>query len=312
MNVVYYGDFARTQVCAGLSALDLSVVSADAPAQLDTVMARTDILIISGPDYTENVAHVVNTGKRLGLIQLTTSGFENLRRFGVPAAAKIANAADAWSVAVAEHAMALMLALGKQLTRAHAQQRDRCWDRGYVDNALEFCGATLLIVGMGRIGRAIAQRAKAFDMRVMAAVPTERPAPEHVDEVITEPQLAAALARADVVMAAMPSTPATYHMFNRERFAQCKRGALFINIARGDVVDTSALCWALETAQLGGAGIDVTEPEPLAADSRLWQTPNLLITPAVFQRIRTIVVDNVQRYLRREPLAYTVRLEPFS
>jgi len=317
MNLVYFGAFAREQVFDGLRAFDLHAVGADSEAALASVIQHADILITAGPDYTERVANLVKSASHLGLIQLTNTGFENLIKFGVPAGAKVANAADAWSVAVAEHAMALMLALGRKLLHAHTQQQRQCWDAGYVEHALGFCGATLLIVGLGRIGRAIARRAKAFDMHVIAAVQTLRAAPDDVDEIVSVQRLATALSRADVVIAAVPSTPATVKMFNRERFAQCKRGALFINIARGDVVDADALRWALRTAQLGAAGIDVTDVEPLAADSRLWTTPNLLITPhvaglvpVVFRNIRGIVADNVQRYMQGQPIVHQVQIPP--
>jgi len=315
MNLIYFGKFARDQILDDAKPLDYHITRAETEEELAAVIEHAQVLIIAGPEYTANVARLVQSAKHLELIQLTTSGFENLIKFGIPAGVKVANAADAWSVAVAEHALALMLTLGKRLMHAHTQQQEKRWDRQYVSHALGFRDATLLIVGLGRIGRAIAKRAKALDMRVIAAVRTAPAASDGVDQIIEAQHLATALPQADVVIAAVPSTPATHHMFNRELFAQCKRGALFINIARGDVADTDALCWALETGQLGGAGIDVTDPEPPATDHRLWNAPNLLVTPhvagmvpAVLQDIRDIVLDNLQRYIRGQALTHQVKI----
>jgi len=315
MNLVHFGAFAREQVGKGLEPLGLRATSADSEEDLASVIEHANVLIIAGPNYTAGVAELVKSAKHLDLIQLTTSGFENLIKFGIPAGTKVANAANAWAVAVAEHAMALMLTLGKQLMYAYTQQQGKRWDTQYAKNTLGFRDTTLLIVGLGRIGYAIAKRAKALDMRVIAAVRTLRTAPDAVDQLIEMSHLAATLPCTDVVIAAVPSAPATYHLFNRALFAQCKRGALFINIARGDVVDTDALYWALETGQLGAAGVDVIDPEPLDAHHHLWDAPNLLITPhvaglvpAVLQDVCDIVVDNLKRHMHGRPLTHQIQI----
>jgi phosphoglycerate dehydrogenase-like enzyme len=167
-------------------------------------------------------------------------------------------------------------------------------------------GATLAIVGYGRIGKEIAQRAKPFGPRIVAVSRT--PVSDAlIDEFHPLGELHQVLGTADAVAIAIALTPQTRHLFDARAFAACKRGSLLVNIARGGVIDQAALCEALASGQLGAAGLDVTDPEPLPDGDPLWHAPNILISPHYagagspksIERIAASVIDNLE--LARTP-----------
>jgi len=309
MKVVYLGTLARPLVVEALAGSAFEVVPAENDAELARVIDGAAVLVTTGPWYTQSVAALAKTARDLRLIQLTSAGFENVEKFGAPAGCQVCNAADAWSIAVAEHALALMLALGRRLPVAVQQQHDGDWQRDYANGCLGLAGKTLVIVGYGRIGKQIARRAKAFAMTVLAVNAVLAP-DDVADEMVAIDALDAVLARADVVVACVPSTLQTVGMFNAATFARMKPGAHFVNVARGDVMVAADLHAALQDGHLGAAAADVFDPEPLPADSPLWHTPNLLITPHVagivpdltMHNIRDVVVANLRRLAANEPL----------
>ena len=171
----------------------------------------------------------------------------------------------------------------------------------------------MLVVGMGGIGSEIARRAKGFDMRVLATVRSARPAPDYVDELGTAADMDRYLAEADVVAVALPLTDETRGLFDAERFALMKAGAYFLNIGRGPIVDTDALLAALQSGHLAGAGLDVTDPEPLPADHPLWRQPKVIITPHVASRAEltmerrwSVFRENMRRFGAGEGLVNVV------
>jgi phosphoglycerate dehydrogenase-like enzyme len=174
----------------------------------------------------------------------------------------------------------------------------------------------MLVVGLGGIGSEIAMRADAFNMRVLATARTRRPAPPYVDFLGTAPELDELLPQADVVVLAVPLTDETRGMINRETIARMKDGAWVVNIARGAVVDTEALVEALDAGKIGGAFLDVTDPEPLPQGHTLWNRENVLITPHVAaraelsgERRRALMLDNMRRFGSGEPLLNVVDKE---
>jgi phosphoglycerate dehydrogenase-like enzyme len=153
-------------------------------------------------------------------------------------------------------------------------------------------------------------------MRVIATRGSGREGPEYVEYVGLAPELPELAARADVVVNCTPLTPATTGLFDRAFFARMKRGGFFINIGRGGSVVTDELVDALRSGQLAGAGLDVTDPEPLPADSPLWGMENVIITPHVAgssdrgeERIWTLVVENLRRYVAGERMLNVVDLD---
>jgi phosphoglycerate dehydrogenase-like enzyme len=204
-----------------------------------------------------------------------------------------------------------MIALTRRFPRLMQEQTQRRWRDWETHREVdELQGQTLLLVGLGEIGRAVAQRAAAFGMRIAAI----RSHPEGalvdgVSAVFGSGDLKDALGDADHVVLALPDTPRTRSMFDAAAFAAMKPGARIYNVGRGPVIDTEALIVALQDGRLGGAGLDVTEPEPLPADSPLWAMENVLITahtsgatPHYWQRQLPLLIDNIRRFQQGEPL----------
>jgi phosphoglycerate dehydrogenase-like enzyme len=220
-------------------------------------------------------------------------------------------------VPIAEHAIALTLALARGLPTYARQQQSGTWARdGEGLRARELTGSTLLVVGLGGIGSEIARRAHGLGMRVIATRNSSREGPDFVAKVGLSNELLTLAAEADVIVNAAPLTPATTGLFDRDFFAAAKRGALFVNIARGASVVTEDLIEALQDGQLAGAGLDVTEPEPLPADHPLWRLPNVIITPHVAadsaaqgERYVLLVTENLRRYVIGEPLLNVVDVQ---
>lgn len=220
--------------------------------------------------------------------------------------------------AIAEHAIAMLLALTHNLPAYGNAQRESNWARGLSDSASfgELKGKTLLVVGLGGIGTEIAWRAHGLGMRVIATRNSSREGPEFVEHVGLANELHALAGKADVIANALPLTPATTGIFNKAFFDAVKPGAIFLSVGRGQSTVTSDLIAALESHQLYGAGLDVTDPEPLPKDSALWHLPNVIITPHVSaggndspQRTMIIAVENLRRYVAGEPLLNVVDMQ---
>jgi len=215
---------------------------------------------------------------------------------------------------MAEHALTLMLMLARQMPVYYRQQLQSEWrlpDTGR--QVMELNGKTLLVVGLGGTGRQVALRAHGLGMRVIATRNTHREGPEYVDYVGLADEVTTLARQADVVVNITPLTAATTGMFNRDFFRAMKPGAYFINIGRGKSVVTDDLVAALENGDIAGAGLDVTDPEPLPPDHPLWSLPNVLITPhssggsdQLQQRLWILVRENLRRYTAGEPLLNVV------
>jgi len=219
---------------------------------------------------------------------------------------QISNVAGLYASQGAEHAWALLLALTRGIAESWDNQKAKKWGGG---SNIELSGTTLGLIGLGGFGIEMAKRAQGYNMTILAvdAVRTEKP--EYVAELkpATRENLHDLLRRSDVVMTACPLTQDTYHLISIEELAAMKRSAYLINVTRGGIIDEPALVTALQSGQIAGAGLDVTEKEPLAADSPLWDAPNLLLTPhragASQHRPRMIFeffLQNLERYLRGE------------
>ena len=279
------------------------------PTELGACIGACSAIVMAGSDYAPEVARLVReAAPKLRMIQLFTAGYDRVEANGVPPHIVLANAGECWSPAVAEHAITTMLALYRQLPAAFDAQRRHAWTFGELGPRMRSPrGHALVIVGYGSIGREAAMRARAFGMRVIGVSRSAR-RDEHVDEAVPVTALDAALARADVVLIAAPSTPETVGLMNAARFAACRPGAILVNIARGNLVERDALLDALRSGRLAAAALDVMVPEPLAPDDPLWDEPNVLITPHVagfegpegIDRLGGYVAQNVLRLLRGE------------
>jgi phosphoglycerate dehydrogenase-like enzyme len=207
---------------------------------------------------------------------------------------------------LAEFAMLGLLAFTKDLPRLLRDKRRRHWDHYPVR---ELAGQTLLVVGLGEIGGEVARQASGLGMRVLGVRRRRGRRSRWVDEVHTVEALPELLPRADAVVVALPGTPATKGLFDREMIGRMRAGAIFVNIGRGSVVDEAALIEALLSGHLAGAALDVFAREPLPLDSVLWDLPNVLLSPHTAaqsvrenERIVELFLDNLRRYLVGEPL----------
>lgn len=218
----------------------------------------------------------------------------------------ISNVAGLYASQGGEHAWALLLALTRQIPTAVKNMEQRAWSAGPV---VEIAGCTLGIIGMGGFGMEMAKRAQGYDMTVIAIDPVRTEKPSYVHELrpTSRETLHDLLRRSDVVMTACPLTTETYHLISAEELAMMKPTAYLINVTRGGIIDEPALVDALKAGQIAGAGLDVTEKEPLAADSPLWDAPNLILTPhragASQHRPRKIFeffMQNLTRYINGE------------
>ncbi len=243
--------------------------------------------------------------KRLRFLQLMGSGVDALwPATGLREDVVIANARGIHLPEMRDHALALMLALERELPRFAAQQRDREW-KPVATGTL--AGKTVAIVGLGEVGRSLAAACAALGMRVVGACRTPRAMP-HVQAVFSPEDMREMLASADHLVVTVPLTPRTRSLLDERAFAAMKPGAFLIHLSRGAVVDADALEAALRRGHLRGAAVDVFADEPLPRESSLWTTPNLVITPHVagvvhdyLERATQLFLENLARIERGEP-----------
>ncbi len=217
-------------------------------------------------------------GRTVRWVQCLSAGYESLVRHGFPDDVVLTNQGGAVAPAVAEHAFALMLALVRHLPESFAAKTRHEWIRNLTARTSVLEGRTLAVVGFGHVGRAIARRARAFDMTILGVSRSGKPDPL-ADEMHPARALREVLARSEAIAIAAAQTPETRHMIGAAELAVCKPEAILVNVSRGSLVDPQALQAALAEGKIAAAGIDVTEPEPLPPDHPLWDCPNLIISP---------------------------------
>jgi phosphoglycerate dehydrogenase-like enzyme len=230
----------------------------------------------------------------------------------------LTNARGLYSDVIADHVFSFVLAFGRDLPRLLRAQQERRWLRESEVKTFQLQGLTAGIVGFGGIGAEVARRAQCVGMDVMAVDPAPHGEVEGV-EVWGQERLNELLGRSDFVIVCAPETPETRGLFDADRFAQMKRGARFINVGRGRVVQLVALAEALERGHLAGAALDVYENEPLPGDHPLWGMEQVILTPhsaayavPVEERRLALVVDNIRRFVAGEPLRNVVTKERWS
>ncbi len=225
----------------------------------------------------------------------------------------ITNVSGIHAIPISEHILALLLALARRIPDAVHAQRAHIWQRQPMGEVFELAGKTMVIVGVGDIGARTAQIASAMEMHVIGVRRhPERPVPG-VERMVGPSQLAEVLPEADFLVLTVPLTPETEHLIGEKALRLLKPSCILVNIGRGRTVDQAALVRALQEGRLGGAGLDVTDPEPLPPDSPLWDMPNVLITahyagrtPAYNARAMEIFMDNLARYTSGRPLRNVV------
>jgi phosphoglycerate dehydrogenase-like enzyme len=311
----------------------LTYLAGDLPApEVATLAAAApNVRVIAGLNRDSALAHaaeadgvdaqlvspaLLQRAPHLRWIHARFAGVERLLAIAGAGSDKIAitNSRAVAAPTIADHVMAMLLVLTRNLpTYAEAQRAGR-WQRDEPKRpSIALQGRTMLVVGLGGIGSEIAHRARGFGMRVIATRRTDAPAGPDVEKVGKPGDLITFLAEADVVAIAVPLTAETERMFDDKAFAAMKPGAYLLNIARGRVVDTAALVRALDAGKLAGAGLDVTDPEPLPPSHPLWKQPNVLITPHVAadavltgERMDALFRENLRRFGAGEPLLNVV------
>jgi phosphoglycerate dehydrogenase-like enzyme len=229
----------------------------------------------------------------------------------------LTNAREVHGPVVAEHVIALIFALAKKIPGSVRLQEKHVWGQQILWDELprvrEVAGATVGLIGLGSIGRAAAKSAKALGMRVIAVREHPEKGSEGADAVFGPAQIDEVFRQADYIVLAAPVTASTKAIANSERLALMKADSCLINVGRGPLVDELALAAALRAKKIGGAALDVFPKEPLAADSPLWDVPNLLITPhtaaltdKLWERHYALFSGNLQRYLAGQPLLAVV------
>jgi phosphoglycerate dehydrogenase-like enzyme len=294
------------QLRAAAPALDL--ITYDSPEDALAKAATADGF------YGTPTPELLVAAPKLRWIQVGSAGVENVLFPELIASdVTLTNAKVIYGSHLADHLMAFILAFNRNLPHLREKQREEVWESRANIRPMEMAGETLLIVGLGGTGLALAKRAAAFDMRIVAVTRSPKPQTPGVARVAPTGELPALLPEADHVAICCALTPETHHLFSDKEFALMKRTAYIHNVTRGPIVDHDALVRALRDGQIAGAGLDVTEPEPLPTGHPLWQLPNVIITPHSSghsphsgRRMFDLLKENLRRFAAGEPLLNVV------
>lgn len=254
--------------------------------------------------------------KNLKWLQLDSAGADLFVKEGVlPRGVKLTNSTGAYGLAISEHMVGVLLSIYKKLYLYRDNQNNNIWkNEGEVKSIY---GCTALVIGLGDIGGDFAKRIKALGGYTIGVRRSDTNKPEYLDELYLMDKIDELLPKADVVALSLPETKETYKLFSKEKISKMKEDSVLINVGRGTAIDTEALCDALESGKLLGAALDVTDPEPLPNDHRIWEIKNAIITPHVsgnynlketHHRIVKIAVNNLERFIKGEELRNVVNL----
>jgi phosphoglycerate dehydrogenase-like enzyme len=268
--------------------------------------ALSDAEIVVGW-HKEAADAVLGTDSRVRWVQASSAGVDKLPLKALQAKGiMLTTASGVHPYPISETVFAMMLAWTRKLHAYIRNQQSARWDRAGL--RLELHGKTILIAGVGAIGREVARLAKAFGMRVIGVRRSGGDVP-HIDALISLDRLTDYLPEADYVVNLLPHTGATHHVFDARAFRAMKPTAFFVNVGRGATVDTQALVEALGEGRIGGAGLDVFEQEPLPPDHPLWRMDEVILTPhsagsteRYFERVTDIFLRNFAAYAKGEPL----------
>lgn len=282
---------------------DLAVVAASTSEDLMREIVDADVVIGRLPREAFLKAEKLNYVQSIGV------GFETMLYPEMLASkVHITNTAGAYDSVISEHAMAHILAFSRGIIGHERNRKDRIWEREGVP-VIQLDGLTACVLGLGSIGRTIALRLKAFGMTVIAVDVQATTPPQGVDRVVKPDAMHQALAESDIVVVALPHTPATEGIINAQCFDSMKNSALIVNIARGPLINESDLIDALQQGKIAGAGLDVFEKEPLPKDSPLWDMANVSFTPHTASlcgegdvNIKNIFIENLRRFVNGEKL----------
>ncbi len=273
-------------------------------------MAESDALIALAQNWGADCAAALKASP-IDWLQALNAGIDSLERPGLPPRVTVTTFGGAGAQAIAEHAVQLLLSLLRRTPALLAAQQRREWAMFPTASAIECLhGKRVAVLGTGHIGRTIATLVRAFGAEPIGVARTARRDPGGFEVAALE-QLADVLAGCSVVIVALPLNSSTERLLDAAMLARLPRGAYLVNISRGGIVATDALVGALTSGALAGAGLDVTDPEPLPKSHALWQMPNVIVTPHIAwagadaerrREVDAIVMENVRRYLGGQPL----------
>jgi phosphoglycerate dehydrogenase-like enzyme len=298
---------------------DLSAMEAIANVDLVVVNSLADAMKHAG-DVDAIVgfcnAELIAAASDLVWVQIYWAGAESCLAVEEIASGEVilTNMQKMSSPVIAEHAIAMALALSRNLPQFVNAMSSGQWADGAEMRAgmMPVAGKRLLVAGLGGIGTEVARLGDALGMHVTGTRNSSRSGPEFVDYVGLSHELNELAADADIIVNALPLTESTKGLLDEAFFAAVKPGAIFVNVGRGQTVVSEALLAALESGQISGAGLDVTDPEPLPADNALWQRDDVIITPHVAgsggerERHAVLLLENLRRYAAGEPLLNVV------
>jgi D-2-hydroxyacid dehydrogenase (NADP+) len=213
---------------------------------------------------------------------------------------------------IADHALAMLLMLSRNLYVLYKNDQQQIWNpRSF--HGIELNGKTAVVVGVGGIGTQIAVRANAFGMTVIGVDTEDKPFLPFLKKVVKPDQFDDVLPQADVVFISVPDTPKSHKMMGARQFQLMKKNSYFVAVSRGGIYDLKALVKALDEKKLAGAGVDVTDPEPLPKDHALWKFQNVIITPHIAgrsdqdaARMVGTIKENIRRFVEGKPLINVV------
>jgi D-2-hydroxyacid dehydrogenase (NADP+) len=299
---------ARYRAAAGAGA---DIVVARSPEEFSREAANADGIIggITKADFP--------AAKKLKWVQTISAGVEAYSFWPefVQSDVQLTNCKVVQGPTIADHAFAMLLALTRGLHEYIPNRSKRDWGgrTATPEGMTELPGMTAVVIGAGGIGTQIAQRANGFGMKVIGVDPRDMPVSNFFSEMVPPDRLDEVLPRADVVFVSAPLTPKSERMIGSKQFELMKRGAFFVAVSRGKLYDKQALVKALDSKKLAGAGLDVTDPEPLPAEDSLWNFPNVVITPHVAsaaegsnQRRIGVIEDNIRRFASGGALTHVV------
>jgi phosphoglycerate dehydrogenase-like enzyme len=226
----------------------------------------------------------------------------------------LTNSSGVYGRAIAEHVLAMILSFNRNLQEYTLLKQEKRWSN--ILKVRDFYGSTVGIIGFGDIGNEVAIRAKALGARVLVVKRRPSEMPDYIDELYLTEDIDIVLIKSDYIVLALPATEKTRGIISRERLGIMKPDSFLVNIGRGELIDQEALIEALRDKRIGGAGLDVTTPEPLPEDNPLWELPNVIITQHSSgisnendsKRVN-IFIDNLNRYLNNEVLKNIVSFD---
>ena len=313
-NVSYGKNLAAAAARANIP-LELLVLPPDREARLaDADCARAEIAFFSGdvfPEFSRQFFSAARKAPKLKWLHVFNAGVDHpIYAEMLARGVRLTTSSGSTAEPIAQTAVAGLLLLARNFPRWLAGQRRHVWDPMRApDFPRDLKGQTVLILGLGKVGREIARLVRVLGLHVIGVKRSARRPDDPVDELHSPERLPELLPKCDWLIIACPLTAETRGLVDAERIARLPKGARVINIARGEVVDEPALIAALGSGHLGGAYLDVFEKEPLPADSPLWDMPTVLVSPhncsaaaGNDDRVYNMFLENLKRWARGEPL----------